>query len=753
MKLTVLLFTLLSILVLPAISYTQNFAPCGMPHLSREEIRAYESQLQPFLNQANRNQDLVAVPLKIHIITEDDGSGGLSLTELNQGIANLNYHFQAANMEFYICGAIDYIYNSTYYRYHSDEESALAAEADEVTDAMNIYIPLTVDFGGPVSGYAYLPSNNAVSTRQFTRKNDFSVNSSSTGGGTLIHEMGHNFNLYHTFEGTESGNTHLNAEHVPRTGTNANCETEGDLLCDTPADPGYDRNDPSDPNDSYNFEDATCNFIQGQADIFGNLYAPSVSNTMSYFPYWCEEGLTAGQHNRMNAALDLRLSHTAYSLDCPPTSVDLPNDVVAIQNEGGIELSWTDNANNESGYLIERSISSSTDGFQPLVAGGVAPDMTTYIDYTTTSQATYWYRIKASNGDANLYSNVATVTTTLVYCTPTQNEGSCPFGTGMDGISISKDATILMSNPNNTCSNELSNFSASHSLTVQNGETYDVDIQLINMGGVTQQRISIWIDFNRNGDFEDEGEQVATDILSIVGNPTVPTFPIHIPSNISGGTTHMRVRSADSGNNEVVVPCGFITFSEAEEYTVVVDAPLSNALSNFNGKIEGQEVHLNWKTLQENNSDYFILERAYEDENTFVPIEKIQAKGYSSSTNFYNYVDRAAKTGANSYRLKQVDLSGAFEYSNIIVVQMAKDRNELSVMPNPATEQITIRFFKTNENPESLIKIFNTRGQLQSTQVVATTKGVNSMELDVSDWLSGVYVVKLDRNLVKFIKQ
>ena len=54
--------------------------------------------------------------------------------------------------------------------------------------------------------------------------------------GTLAHEVGHCLGLYHTFQWSWSGSGQ-NRENVARSGACENCTTQGDLLCDTPADP------------------------------------------------------------------------------------------------------------------------------------------------------------------------------------------------------------------------------------------------------------------------------------------------------------------------------------------------------------------------------------------------------------------------------------------------------------------------------------------------------------------------------------
>jgi fibronectin type 3 domain-containing protein len=69
-----------------------------------------------------------------------------------------------------------------------------------------------------------------------------------------------------------------------------------------------------------------------------------------------------------------------------------------------INLSWTDNSNNETGFKIERS----TDGVNFSQIATTAANVTTYASTGLNSGTTYWYRVRATNaaGDS-AYSNTA----------------------------------------------------------------------------------------------------------------------------------------------------------------------------------------------------------------------------------------------------------------------------------------------------------------------------------------------------------
>lgn len=109
----------------------------------------------------------------------------------------------------------------------------------------------------------------------------------------LGHEMGHCLGLYHTFETWED----TAKEFVARTGNCKNCETNGDVLCDTPADDNGGVN-------------ASCVYIGTGTDACStpSTYSPLTNNMMAYGDYNCLTTITNGQGERMRLFLTTNAS-------------------------------------------------------------------------------------------------------------------------------------------------------------------------------------------------------------------------------------------------------------------------------------------------------------------------------------------------------------------------------------------------------------------------------------------------------------
>ncbi len=108
--------------------------------------------------------------------------------------------------------------------------------------------------------------------------------------GTFTHEMGHYFGLKHTFEPGDSP-TGMTEELV----NGDNCETTGDMICDTPADPYVEL----DTTTMWVDVEMGCRFVATMQDANGEYYKPDVGNFMSYYDPSCSCGFTHGQYMRM----------------------------------------------------------------------------------------------------------------------------------------------------------------------------------------------------------------------------------------------------------------------------------------------------------------------------------------------------------------------------------------------------------------------------------------------------------------------
>ena len=101
------------------------------------------------------------------------------------------------------------------------------------------------------------------------------------------------------------------------------------------------------------------------------------------------------------------------------------------------------------------------------------------------------------------------------------------------------------------------------------------------------------------------------------------------------------------------------------------------SLLYFRANWEDNKVALAWATAVEQNNDYFLVERS-SNATEFRTIKKVNGAGTTSAESTYFTYDEHPGKGKIYYRLKQVDLNGAFAYSPVEVVEIKEDRNRIS---------------------------------------------------------------------------
>ena len=83
----------------------------------------------------------------------------------------------------------------------------------------------------------------------------------------------------------------------------------------------------------------------------------------------------------------------------------------------------------------------------------------------------------------------------------------------------------------------------------------------------TNDQLAAWIDWNNDGDFTDNGEQIG---YVLVGTGWSPVFNFTVPNSASSGSLKMRVRMSYQPDDGVMSPCGTTSWGEVEDYTVVI---------------------------------------------------------------------------------------------------------------------------------------------------------------------------------------
>lgn len=129
-----------------------------------------------------------------------------------------------------------------------------------------------------------------------------------------------------------------------------------------------------------------------------------------------------------------------------------------------------------------------------------------------------------------------------------------------------------------------------------------------------------------------------------------------------------------------------------ESYAGAISSILPVQLLSFTGSLVKNDAALAWKTTNEINNNYFIVQRSL-DGAAFSNLGKVDAANNQAAVNNYTFTDAdvtALNANALYYRLQQVDKDGKSTLSNIVKLDIASFSG-VTVSPNPAHKTAYIR--------------------------------------------------------------
>lgn len=286
-----LFLSLFSASILACTAYAQVDCGTVMPPNYQSTYAQRVANLQPGVIQGGA----IVVPVHIHLLRESNGNSNLTLQQIQTELDSVNYYYDNAGLIFIECIAAEMIDEDTMYNYESSFHQSELLNNHFTPNVLNLYFANTVSLNQTaVCGYAWYPGGPDAS---------FISGSCATNGSTLAHEIGHYMGLMHTHGGSSD-------ELVD----GSNCSTEGDLICDTPADPGLS-----------GLVDTACMYTGTALDANNQPYQPDPTNIMSYSRKVCRTAFTPTQYSMINATY---WSDRTY-LQCISTGIETQEQVTS----------------------------------------------------------------------------------------------------------------------------------------------------------------------------------------------------------------------------------------------------------------------------------------------------------------------------------------------------------------------------------------------------------------------------------------
>jgi len=168
-------------------------------------------------------------------------------------------------------------------------------------------------------------------------------------------------------------------------------------------------------------------------------------------------------------------------------------------------------------------------------------------------------------------------------------------------------------------------------------------------------------------------------------------------------------------------------------------------LTSFSAISANDDVELNWSTATETNNQGFQIQRK-SGNSEFEEVGYVAGFGTTTDPKSYSFVDAGVPVGSYSYRLKQIDFSGKFEYTDEVNVDVtapieyALEQNH----PNPFNPSTVINY-SIPEDGFVKLAVYNLAGEEVALLVNSQQKaGRYEIDFNASNLASGVYIYRME---------
>jgi hypothetical protein len=161
-------------------------------------------------------------------------------------------------------------------------------------------------------------------------------------------------------------------------------------------------------------------------------------------------------------------------------------------------------------------------------------------------------------------------------------------------------------------------------------------------------------------------------------------------------------------------------------------------LLSFTAELNNDKVIINWSTANELNIARFEVQRSADAIN-YLPVSSVNSKG-GGSVNNYVVTDASPFTGVNYYRLKEVDVDGYANYSQVVSVVRTAGMS-LVLYPNPAHDQIYLNITSTQPRSD-IFGVYSSAGNLILQKTVQINNGTTVVKFDIDNLAKGVYFIR-----------
>jgi type IX secretion system substrate protein len=243
-----------------------------------------------------------------------------------------------------------------------------------------------------------------------------------------------------------------------------------------------------------------------------------------------------------------------------------------------------------------------------------------------------------------------------------------------------------------------------------------------------------WLDYEGTGMGGWNGLTPGTRVMGLTKDGFLGFIEITYDDNNTNPTTSFSI-----GEFGLAVDMGIDNITAGDCSSLPVE------LTRFFGKKENDNYVLGWQTASEANNAGFELQRSTDAEN-FRKLAWIDGVGNSDVLNDYSYADTELEPNqVYYYRLKQVDIDGRFEYSNLLTyIHVVEGETTVKdFAPNPVSVGFADLRIVSPQQQKAEVAVFDAMGRQVFAKKTTLIKGLHTIRLDLENASSGTHFVQV----------
>ncbi len=165
-------------------------------------------------------------------------------------------------------------------------------------------------------------------------------------------------------------------------------------------------------------------------------------------------------------------------------------------------------------------------------------------------------------------------------------------------------------------------------------------------------------------------------------------------------------------------------------------------LTSFTGAADGSRAVLNWATASETNNEGFDVQMR--SNGAFQTVDFVRGAGTTLEARTYSFTTTALAPGDYTFRLRQVDLDGASEFSPVVELTIGLDGAFALALegPNPFASQTSLGLSVAKSQAVDA-GLYDLLGRRVATLMSGTVDGATTLSVDASTLPAGLYVVRV----------